>query len=199
VLEIDNEYIMSPKDLCSIGFLDELIGTGVRVLKIEGRGKGPDYVHTVTRCYREAIDHYYAGSYSPEKAADWMKQMETVFNRGFWDGYYTGQKLGEWTNAHGSKASTRKLYIGRGNHYYPKKGIAEFCIEAYPLEVGDRVMITGKHIGYLEITITSLHINNSGPGNKAEQGDTCSFPLNVPVHKSDKLYKIMDNLTLEKA
>ncbi len=191
-LEIDNEYIMSPKDLCTINFLDELIETGVSVLKIEGRGKSPDYVKTITSCYRQAIDDYFNGTYIREKAQAWMKQMEQVYNRGFWGGYFTGQLLGEWNDTHGSKATTKKIYIGKGHHYYPKIKIAEFMIEAYPLNAGDRVMITGKHTGVVETTVSSLHVNDEGAKDTAVKGDLCAFPLDIPVHISDKLYKIVD-------
>lgn len=197
-LEIDNEYIMSPKDLCTINFLDELIETGVSVLKIEGRGKSPDYVKTVTSCYRQAIDSYMNGTYTAEKAMAWMKQMEEVYNRGFWGGYFTGQLLGEWNNAHGSRATTKKIYIGRGHHYYPKINIAEFKVEAYPLNAGDRVMITGKHTGVIETTVSSLHVNDEGAKDTAVKGDLCAFPLDIPVHASDKLYKIV-SVTEEQA
>ncbi|MFT3843520.1 MAG: peptidase U32 family protein [Lacibacter sp.] len=190
-LEIDNEYIMSPKDLCTIDFLDQLIETGVRVLKIEGRGKSPDYVKTVTQCYREAIDSYYNQTYSSDKAAEWMKRMEEVYNRGFWGGYLFGQELGEWTDASGSKATTRKIYLGKGNHYYPKAKIAEFKIESYPLRVGDRVMIIGKNFGVIETVIESLHVNETGSAQVAEKGDLCAFPLDVAIHHTDKLYKIV--------
>jgi putative protease len=190
-LELENEYIMSPKDLCTIGFLDQLIETGVTVLKIEGRGKSPDYVKTVTQCYREAINSYYAGSYDSDKAAAWMKRMQEVYNRGFWGGYLFGQKLGEWTDAAGSKANMRKIYLGKGHHYYPKSKIAEFKIEAYPLNVGDRVMIIGKKTGVVETTIKSLHVNEEAAKNMADKGDICAFPLDVPVHHTDKLYKIV--------
>ncbi len=190
-LEIDNEYIMSPKDLCTINFLDQLIETGVRVLKIEGRGKSPDYVKTVTQCYREAIDSYYNHTYSADKAAEWMKRMEEVYNRGFWGGYLFGQELGEWTDGSGSKATTRKIYLGKGNHYYPKAKIAEFKIESYPLRVGDRVMIIGKNFGVIETVIDSLHVNETGAAEVAEKGDLCAFPLDVEIHHTDKLYKIV--------
>src|ERR1019366_622482 len=139
-LEIDNEYIMSPKDLCTLDFLGEIIATGVDVLKIEGRGKSADYVKTVTQCYREAIDSYYDGMLSHKKVEELMQRLKQVYNRGFWGGYYLGQELGEWTNTSGSKALTRKIYIGKGNHYYPKSRIAEFAIEAYSLNVGDKVI-----------------------------------------------------------
>jgi putative protease len=127
-LEIDNQYIMSPKDLCTLPFLNGLITTGVSVLKIEGRGKPADYVKTVTQCYREAIDDYYEGTYTPEKVENWIQRLKQVYNRGFWGGYYLGQELGEWTNSSGSKALTRKIYVGKGSHYYPKANIAEFLI-----------------------------------------------------------------------
>lgn len=191
-LEIDNEYILSPKDLCTINFLDELIETGVSVLKIEGRGKSPDYVKTITSCYRQAVDDYFNGTYTREKAQAWMKQMEQVYNRGFWGGYFTGQLLGEWNDTHGSKATTKKIYIGKGHHYYPKIKIAEFKIEAYPLNAGDRVMITGKYTGVIETTVSSLHVNDEGAKETAVKGDLCAFPLDIPVHTSDKLYKIVD-------
>ncbi|MBK8086510.1 MAG: U32 family peptidase [Chitinophagaceae bacterium] len=190
-LEIDNEYIMSPKDLCTIDFIDQLLETGVKVLKIEGRGKGPDYVKTVTQCYREAIDSYYKNTYSSEKAAAWIKRMEEVYNRGFWGGYFHGQQIGEWTDMSGSKATVKKIYLGKGNHYYPRNKIAEFKIESYPLHVGDRVMIIGKNIGVVETIVESLHVNNSGAATVAEKGDLCAFPLDTPVHHSDKLYKIV--------
>lgn len=190
-LELDNEYIMSPKDLCTIDFLDQLIETGVKVLKIEGRGKSADYVKTVTQCYREAIDSYYAKTYTSEKVMAWMKRMEEVYNRGFWGGYFSGQQMGEWTDMPGSKATTKKIYLGKGNHYYPKSKIAEFKIESYPLRIGDRVMIIGKNIGVVETVIDSLHVNNTGAATVAEKGDLCAFPLEVSIHHSDKLYKIV--------
>lgn len=191
-LEIDNEYIMSAKDLCTLPFLDQLLQTGVLVLKIEGRGKGADYVKTVTQCYREAIDSYYSGSFDKEKVTSWMQRLETVFNRGFWSGYYLGQHLGEWTDSPGSRATQKKIYIGKGNHYYPKIGVAEFDIEAYPLQVGDKVIITGPTTGVVETVIESLHVNDSGAAEMAQKGDRCAFPLSVPVRSSDKLYKIVN-------
>lgn len=190
-LEIDNEYIMSPKDLCTIPFIDQLLDAGVRVLKIEGRGKGAEYVKTVTQCYREAIDAYNAHTLTPEKINNWMLAMEKVYNRGFWGGYMFGQHLGEWTNTSGSTATQRKIYLGKGNNYYAKSNIAEFKIESYPLQVGDTVMVIGKQIGVVETTITSLHVNDTGEATIANKGDLCAFPLNVPIHKSDKLYKIV--------
>lgn len=190
-LEIDNEFIMSPKDLCTLPFLDQLLDTGVKVLKIEGRGKSADYVQTVTACYREAIDAWKAGTYSSDKTDHWMKRMEEVYNRGFWGGYYLGTELGEWTNAAGSSATVRKIYLGRGHHYYPKSKIAEFKIETYPLSVGDRIMVIGNKIGVVETTITSLHVNEEGAKDTAQKGDLCAFPFEQAIHPSDKLYKVV--------
>lgn len=190
-LEIDNEYIMSPKDLCTIGFIDQLLDAGVKVLKIEGRGKSADYVKTVTQCYREAIDAVADGTFSQTKVDLWMARMEEVYNRGYWGGYLFGKELGEWTNASGSKAKTRKIYIGKGHHYYPKSKIAEFTIEAYPLQVGDRVLVMGNKTGVIETTVQSLHVNDDGARAIANKGDRCAFPIDSPIRTSDKLYKIV--------
>jgi len=192
-LEIDNEYIMSPKDLCTIDFLDELIQTGIKVLKIEGRGKSADYVKTVTTCYREAIDSYYAGNYNADKVVTWMQRLSEVYNRGFWGGYYLGKELGEWTNAPGSKALNRKIYIGKGNHYFSRSGVAEFLIEAYSLNIGDKIAIIGPTTGVVETTITSLHVNEEGAKEVANKGDYCAFPVGIQIRKSDKLYKIVES------
>lgn len=191
-LEIDNEYIMSPKDLCTLDFLGEIIATGVDVLKIEGRGKSADYVKTVTQCYREAIDSYYDGMLSHKKVEELMQCLKQVYNRGFWGGYYLGQELGEWTNTSGSKALTRKIYIGKGNHYYPKSKIAEFAIEAYSLNVGDKVVIIGPTTGVIETTISSLHVNAGGAKDTADKGDLCAFPIDKQIRSTDKLYKIIE-------
>ena len=199
-LELDNEYIMSPKDLCTIPFIDNLIETGISILKLEGRGRAPEYVKTVTACYREAIDSYYDGTLTAEKKLEWMNRMGETYNRGFWGGYYLGQELGEWTNSSGSKATTKKIYIGKGNNYFAKSGIAEFLIEAYGVSVGDRVMVISSKTGVTETVITSLHVNEEGEKDSAVKGDFCAFPLDVPIRTSDKLYKIVEaenaNLTV---
>ncbi|MFZ4058052.1 MAG: peptidase U32 family protein [Ferruginibacter sp.] len=192
-LEIDNEYIMSPKDLCTIDFLDTLLQTGIKVLKIEGRGKSADYVKTVTACYREAINAIAEGSYTPEKVTAWKTRMEEVYNRGFWGGYYMGQPIGEWNDVSGSKATKKKIYIGKGSHYYPKIKIAEFDIEAYSIKPGDQIMIIGPKTGVIETTIASLHVNDRGKAMEAKKGDQCAFPLDTPVRPSDKLYKIVSS------
>jgi putative protease len=189
-LAIDNEYIMSAQDLCTIDFIDEVIDSGVTVLKIEGRGKGPEYVKTVTQCYREAVDAYLEGTYTREKAKVWKDKMEQVYNRGFWSGYYLGQELGEWTNTSGSKAKTRKIYLGKGNKYFTKIGVAEFQIESHTLKKGDAILITGPTTGVIETTVDEIH-TSSGPVEQAVKGDFCSFRLDTPIRKSDKLYKLV--------
>lgn len=189
-LAIENEYIMSAQDLCTIDFLDQVIDSGITVMKIEGRGKGPDYVKTTVECYREAIESYYAGTYTQEKVAVWMTRLREVYNRGFWSGYYLGQKLGAWNDSAGSKATTRKIYLGKGRHYYDKIQVAEFKIEAYSLSVGDRVLITGPTTGAVESIVEELH-TAEGPVQVATRGQFCSIKLPVPIRPSDKLYKIV--------
>lgn len=196
-LEIDNEYIMSPKDLCTIDFLDQLLDTGVRVLKIEGRGKGPEYVKAVVRCYREAIDSYFAGTYNKELVAGWMSRLQEVYNRGFWGGYYLGQQLGEWTDSPGSKAKMRKVYLGKGSHYFPKIQVAEFKIESQRLRVGDRVLITGPTTGVVEAVVEEMHVNDEGKKEVAVKGDVCTFRLDTPIRPSDKLYKVVPEEELQ--
>lgn len=189
-LEIDNEYIMSPKDLCTIDFLDQVIEAGVEVLKIEGRGKAADYVKTVVSNYREAIDSYYDGSYTKEKTDQWMENIKTVYNRGFWGGYYLGQELGEWTDAPGSKATQKKVFLGRGSNYFSKIGVAEFKIETHSLSVGDKVLITGPTTGVIETEVKELH-GADGPISSAKKGEMCSFQVSEVVRPSDKLYKLV--------
>ena len=191
-LAIDNEYIMLAQDLCTIDFLDKVIESGVKVMKIEGRGKGADYVKTTVECYREAIDAFYAGTYSAEKTDNWMRRLKQVYNRGFWSGYYLGQKLGEWNDAPGSKATTRKIYIGKGEHYFDKIQVAEFKLESYDLNVGDKVLITGPTTGAIETTIHELH-THAGAVQSAKKGENCAFKLTTPIRTSDKLYKIVEN------
>ncbi|HUH74143.1 MAG TPA: peptidase U32 family protein [Chitinophagales bacterium] len=189
-LAIENEYIMSAQDLCTIDFLDEVINAGVTVMKIEGRGKGPEYVKATTECYKEAIEAFYEGTYTPEKVEDWMFRLKEVYNRGFWSGYYLGQKLGEWNDTAGSKATTRKIYLGKGQHYYDKIQVAEFKIEAYTLNVGDRILVTGPTTGAVETVVEELHTDD-GPAYEAKKGQNCSFKLETPIRPSDKLYKIV--------
>ncbi len=190
-IELDNEYMMSPKDLCTIGFLDQIVDAGVKVLKIEGRGRAPEYVATVTKCYREAIDSIADGTFSAEKVEGWMKQLETVYNRGFWSGYYLGQELGEWSSNSGSSATQKKIYIGKGRHFYPKSKIAEFLIEAYDLNIGDRVLIQGPTTGSQEIVIEHMMVDGKEGATKASKSDVVTFKTEFRVRPSDKLYKIV--------
>ena len=189
-IELDNEYMMSPKDLCTVNFLDEVIETGVKVFKIEGRGRAPEYVATVTKTYREAIDSYYDGSYSEEKVEQWMAELAKVYNRGFWGGYYLGQKLGEWSNTDDSQATQKKVYIGKGVHYFPKTKIAEFKIEAYDLNLGDKVLVTGPTTGAKEFELSEMLVNDESLST-AKKGDSCTIPTPFRVRPSDKLYKIV--------
>lgn len=188
--EIDNEYIMSAADLCTIDFLDKVIAAGVSVLKIEGRGRAADYVFTTTQCYREAIDAYYDGTFSAEKVAEWKERLSTVFNRGFWDGYYLGRKMGEWSDEPGSKATKRKVYIGKGMKYYENAGIGEFLIEAQNVKVGDELIITGPTTGVVELQLESLRVDDE-PAEVAKRGATITFPVNEKIRPSDKLYKLV--------
>ncbi|MCG9971364.1 peptidase U32 family protein [Christiangramia crocea] len=189
-IELDNEYMMSPKDLCTLDFLDQVIDTGAKVLKIEGRGRAPEYVATVIKTYREAIDAYYDNSYSAEKVEGWMKDLEKVYNRGFWSGYYLGQKLGEWSEGSGSHATQKKVYVGKGAHYFPKPGIGEFKIEAYDIKVGDRILVTGPTTGVKEFDLEELMVNDE-KSEIATKGDSCTIPLDFRLRLSDKLYKIV--------
>lgn len=189
-IEIDNEYMMSPKDLCTIDFLDQVIDSGVKVLKIEGRGRAPEYVATVTKCYREAIDAISNGTFCKGAVSLWIKKLETVYNRGFWSGYYLGQKLGEWSDNPGSNATQKKIYIGKGRHFYPKTKIGEFEIEAYNLSVGDKILIQGPTTGSQEAEVISMMVDDI-PAQEAKKGDILTLPISFKIRPSDKLYKVV--------
>ncbi|NLP57198.1 peptidase U32 family protein [Lutibacter sp. B1] len=191
-MELDNEYIMSPKDLCTIDFLDQIVDAGIKVLKIEGRGRAPEYVAKVIKCYRDAIDSVEQGTYSKEKVITWMQELEKVYNRGFWSGYYLGQKLGEWSKGSGSHATQKKVYLGKGMHYFPKSKIGEFKIEAYDITIGDTILITGPTTGAKEMEVKTMFVNDI-KGEKAQKGDSCTIPLDFRIRPSDKLYKIVEN------
>jgi putative protease len=191
-LEIDNEYIMSPKDLKTIHFINKILDAGVSVLKIEGRARSPEYVKTVISCYREAIDFYFDGTFSDEKIAIWDKQLKTVFNREFWDGYYLGQKLGEWSSKYGSTATKRKIYIGKVTNYFSKMGVAEILIEAGVLKLNDKVLIIGSTTGVEDLIVKELRVDLISV-ERAIQGEVCSIPINCLVRRSDKLYKLVDS------
>ena len=190
-IELDNEYMMSPKDLCTISFLDQIIDSGVKVLKIEGRGRAPEYVATVVKAYREAIDAIAEKTFSQEKVTEWMSRLETVYNRGFWSGYYLGQELGEWSDNSGSSATQKKVYIGKGRHFYPKSNVAEFLIEAYDLTVGDKVLIQGPTTGSQEMVIETMQVDEKPDSEKAIKSDIITFKTDFRVRPSDKLYKIV--------
>ena len=189
-MELDNEYIMSPKDLCTIDFLDQVADAGIKVLKIEGRGRAPEYVAKVIKCYRDAIDSLYNGTYDKEKVISWMQELEKVYNRGFWNGYYLGQKLGEWSKEPGSHATQKKVYLGKGVHYFPKAEIGEFKIEAYDVSVGDTILITGPTTGAREMELMSMFVNDKN-ARKATKGDEVTMKLDFRIRPSDKLYKIV--------
>lgn len=191
-LEIDNEYIMSPKDLCTIGTLDLLIKSGVDVLKIEGRSKGADYVFTVTKCYREAVQAINCNEFTTAKINDWMSRLSTVYNRGFWGGYYLGHKMGEWTSQPGSAATERKIYIGRGSKYYPRIKVGEFTIESGSIKAGDTLMITGTDFGVLKEKLETLTVNGE-QHEVAVKGDKITLPFTSKVTSSAKLYKIVQS------
>lgn len=190
--EISNEYIMSAKDLCTIDFLDKIISTGVSVLKIEGRGRSEDYVHTVTKCYREAIDAVADGTYSKEKIKKWKDELATVFNRGFWDGYYLGKKMGEWNDEYGSKATKKKIYVAKGVKYFDNIGIGEFRMVAKSLNIGDEILISGPTTGVQKEIVQELRVNDKGRG-QVKKGDLFSMPVKSKVRSSDRLYKISDS------
>ncbi len=189
-MELDNEYIMSPKDLCTIDFLDQVSDAGIKVLKIEGRGRAPEYVAKVIKSYRDAIDSLYNGTYDKEKVIGWMKELEKVYNRGFWNGYYLGQKLGEWSKGSGSHATQKKVYVGKGVHFFPKANIGEFKLDAFDLNIGDTILITGPTTGAKELVIEEMFVNDE-KNDKAKKGDSITIPLDFRIRPSDKLYKIV--------
>jgi putative protease len=189
-LLIDNEYIMSPKDLCTIDILDQIIASDVDVLKIEGRGKGPEYVYTTTRCYREAIDAIAEGTYTAEKIAAWKEQLSSVYNRGFWEGYYLGRKLGEWTPHPGSAATEKKIYIGKCTKYYPGIQVGEFLLETGSIQKGDTILITSSRFGIHKEILNDFRVNGEEE-DIANKSDKITFPLNVKPSLNDKLYKMV--------
>jgi U32 family peptidase len=189
-LDIDNKYIMSPKDLKTIRFLDRMIDAGVKVFKIEGRARGPEYVLTVVKCYKEAIQAIVDGTFTETKKDEWDKRLTTVFNRGFWDGYYLGQKLGEWNKKYGSLASERKVYAGRGVKYYSKLGVGEFVIEAAEIHKGDKLLVTGPTTGAVYFHANEIRYDMNAV-ETAEKGWHISLPVDVKIRKSDKLFRII--------
>ena len=190
-LVIDNEYVMSPSDLCTIGFIDKLIDAGVKVFKLEGRGRSADYVYTVTKCYRDAADSVLEGNYTEEKIKGWTKKLESVYNRGFWHGgYYLGKKLGEWSGTYGSKATKEKVFVGIAKHYFPKTGIGEFHIQSEMIKTGDEILITGNTTGVIEGKVESMFVNDKPNIEIAKQGDVITFKVSERVRENDKLYVV---------
>lgn len=189
-LVVDNKYIMSPKDLKTIRFIDKMMRAGVRVFKIEGRARGPEYVLTVVQCYKEAIQSVLDGTFTNVKKDQWDERLATVFNRGFWDGYYQGQQLGEWNKNYGSNATERKQYIGKGVKYFSRLGVAEFTVEADTFSVGDKMLITGPTTGALYVTVDEIH-DDVQAVETAQQGTRVSIKVPEKVRPSDKLFKII--------
>ena len=190
-LEIDNEYIMSPKDLCTIGFVDKMIDAGVRVLKLEGRARSAEYVKEVSSCYDEAVRAIENGTFNHENREVWRKRLSTVFNRGFWDGYYLGQKIGEWNTNYGSSATKRKIYLGKITNYFTKLKVAEIKLENGDLNKGDTIIITGPTTGVVEYNIDEIRVDLKVTEN-AGKGDVCSIKASDYIRRSDKVYKWVD-------
>lgn len=191
-LVVDNKYIMSPKDLCTIGFLDKIVNAGVRVLKIEGRGRSADYVKTVVECYKEALAAIEEGTYTQERIAQWTERLRTVFNRGFWDGYYLGRKMGEWSERYGSQATENKVYLGKVTNYYNRPQVAEMRIEtAEQLHRGDKLMVTGQTTGVYTAEVGEMRLGDAQePVDVVRQGDVFSVKTSEVLHRGDKLYRV---------
>jgi putative protease len=187
-LEIDNQYIMSPKDLCTIGFLNKMIDSGVRILKIEGRARSAEYVKVVSSCYDEAVRSYIDGTYNEEKIGGWITRLSTVFNRGFWNGYYLGQKVGEWSSDYGSSATKRKVYLGKITNYFTKLNVAEIKLENGDMNKGETIMIIGPSTGVIEYVVDEIRVDLKST-EKALKGELCSISVNELLRRSDKVYK----------
>lgn len=193
-MDIENEYIMSPKDLNTIGFLDRILDAGVQVLKIEGRGRSPEYVKVATRVYGEAVKAVQDGTFGQEKVQVWNDSLASVYNRGFWDGYYLGRKLGEWTEAYGSRATRRKVYVGKINNYFAKLAVAEIKMETQHIKLNDDILIIGPTTGVHEDRISEIRVDLiSVP--QSQKGENCSIPVSQAVRRGDKVYKLVDNQT----
>ncbi len=188
-LNIDNQYIMSPKDLKTIHFLNKMLDSGVRVLKIEGRARGAEYVKTVVECYKEAIESYLEGSFNEKKIAEWDNRLAKVFNRGFWDGYYLGQRLGEWSGNYGSQATEKKVYVAKCTNYFKKIGVAEFLLEAQDLHVGDKILVIGETTGVYEDTVKELRVDMNSV-ESVGKGTLFSIKTNEIIRRNDKLFKL---------
>jgi putative protease len=191
-LDVDNQYIMSPKDLKTIHFMNKMMDAGVRVFKIEGRARGPEYVRIVTECYKEAVKAYCEGTYSDEKIATWDERLRSIFNRDFWNGYYLGQRLGEWSSKYGSGATKKKVYIAKGVKYFSGLSVAEFEMESYSLKVGDEILITGPTTGAVMQTIDEIRVNMK-PVQETVKGEHFSIQVKEKIRPSDRMYKMVSN------
>ncbi len=190
-LNIENEYIMSPRDLSTIHFLNKILDSGARILKIEGRARSPEYVKTVTKCYNEAVNAIINDSYNEEKIKSWQKELEKVFNRGFWDGYYLGQSLGEWSHVYGSQATKKKIYSGKCTNYFDRINVAEILIEAGELKKDEQILIIGPTTGVIETRVEEIRVNRLAV-ERARKGEKCSIPVEMPIRRSDKIYRWVD-------
>ncbi|PID58187.1 MAG: collagenase-like protease [Ignavibacteriae bacterium] len=190
-LDIDNEYIMSAKDLATIDFLDKVLDAGVKVLKIEGRGRSADYVYTTVKCYREAVDSIFEETYTQDKIKKWKTELAKVYNKGFWDGYYLGRKMGEWSNSYGSQATTKKILIGKGIKYFNKVKVGEFLLESHSLKKGDKILITGPTTGVLETFAEEIRVDDK-PVEEVNKGEHFSIRIEKTIRPSDKIYKVVD-------
>ncbi|MBO4657266.1 MAG: U32 family peptidase [Bacteroidales bacterium] len=189
-LVVDNKYIMSPRDLCTIEFMDRIIDAGVTVFKIEGRARSSEYVKTVTQAYRQAADAVLDGSYTPEFAEGLKARLETVFNRGFWDGYYLGAKMGQWSEVYGNRATRRKTYVGKITNYFEKIGVAEILMETGSISVGDTIVISGPTTGVYEGVVPEIRVDLK-PVEKTVKGELCSIPVPQKLRRSDKVFLFM--------
>jgi len=189
-LHVDHEYIMSPKDLNTLPFIDKIVNTGVKILKIEGRGRSPEYVKIVTQSYHQALKAIESGEFDEEFIKNAEEKLERVFNRGFWDGYYLGQRLGEWSDVYGSAAKKRKHFVGRATNYFSRIGVAEFKVESGTLKKGDEILIIGPTTGVIETSVGEIRVDEK-PVDEATRGERCSIPVDTTVRRSDKLYQVI--------
>ena len=190
-LAIENEYIMSPKDLCTLPFLDKVLDAGVKILKIEGRGRSPEYTKVTVGVYSEAVKAIQNGEFTEEKIAQWTERLRSVYNRDFWDGYYLGRKMGEWTQRYGSRATKTKIFVGTVTNFFAKINVAEIRMETQDLKVGDDIMIIGPTTGVYEDKVSEIRVDLK-PVESTEKGELCSIPVKDVIRRGDKVYKVID-------
>jgi len=192
-MEVDNQYIMSPKDLCTVRFLDKILDSGIEILKIEGRARSPEYVKTTAQVYSKAAEAVVNGTFTPQLAAGLEEQLKTVFNRGFWGGYYLGESLGEWSETYGNQATQKKTYVARITNYFARQGVAQLKVEAVPLHAGDEIMIIGPTTGVVEERVREIRLEGGSAVSMAPKGTVCSIPVTVRLRRSDKVYRLEKN------